>query len=165
MPDCCSSSSSASVGINPPVAPMACPRCGRLGKGVSLLTLKHQVRPAHLSVVENGPFWFCGSPECPAVYFNAAGVVLVLNDVRRVPTAKISDNPRLCYCFGFDTAMVRAEIAATGRCTIPERIRAEMKAGRCACAIRNPQGSCCFAHVTAAVKRELTAVSAKPAAG
>ena len=85
------------------------------------------------------------------------GIILTLDDVRRIPTTKVSNNPRLCYCFGFDTAMIRAEIAATGSCTIPARIAAEMKEERCACEIRNPQGSCCFANVTAAVKRELAA--------
>jgi len=54
--------------------------------------------------------------------------------------------------------MARAEIRATGQCTAPGRIAAEMKADRCACEIRNPQGSCCFANVTAAVKRELAAI-------
>ena len=76
-----------------------------------------------------------------------------------------SANPQLCYCFGFDTEMARTEIRATGRCTVPSRIAAEMKADRCACEIRNPQGSCCFANVTAAVKRELAAARAKPVAG
>ncbi len=93
------------------------------------------------------------------VYFNTTGTALLLDDVRQVPTAKKNNNPQLCYCFGFDTEMARAEIRATGQCTVPSRIAAEMKAGRCACEIRNPQGSCCFANVTAAVKRELAAAS------
>ncbi len=117
------------------------------------------MKPAHLTAVESGPFAFCRSPECPVVYFNAAGKTLTLDDVRQVPTVKNHANPRLCYCFGFDTAMVREEIAATGGCTIPQRIAAEMKADRCACEIRNPQGSCCMANVTSAVKRELAAAS------
>jgi len=67
---------------------------------------------------------------------------------------KTSANPQLCYCFGFDTEMARAKIRATGGGSVPGRIAAEMKADRCACEIRNPQGSCCFANVTAAVRRE-----------
>jgi hypothetical protein len=125
-----------------------------------LLTLKHQVKLAHLTAVESGPFAFCRSPECPVVYFNATGTALLLDDVRQMPTVKKSDNPQLCYCFGFDTEMARTEIRATGKCTVPTRIAAEMKADRCACEIRNPQGSCCFANVTAAVKRELAAARA-----
>lgn len=130
-----------------------------------MLTLKHQVKPSHLNVIEAGPFGFCRSPECPVVYFNATGTALSLDDVRQVPTAKTSANPQLCYCFGFDTETVRAEIRATGRCTAPDRIAAEMKTDQCACEIRNPQGSCCFANVTAAVKRELAVVRAEAPAG
>lgn len=48
--------------------------------------------------------------------------------------------------------MIRDELAATGKTTVIERIAAEMKAGFCACEIRNPQGSCCLGNVKAAVK-------------
>ncbi len=161
MSDCCSSSSVNEAAVPSDSPRLDCPRCGQPGKAVSLLTLKHQVKLTHLATIEAGPFAFCRSPECPVVYFNASGVALQLDDVRQVPTAKNNANPQLCYCFGFDTDMARAEIRATGQCTIPDRIAAEMKADRCACEIRNPQGSCCFANVTAAVKRELAAAHAK----
>lgn len=39
--------------------------------------------------------------------------------------------------------------------TIPQRITAEVKAGNCACEIRNSQGSCCLGNVTAAVNRAM----------
>lgn len=161
MSDCCSSSPAREAAPSSDSRRLICPRCGQPGKAVSLLTLKHQVKPAHLATVEAGTFAFCRSPDCPVVYFTATGVALLLDDVRQVPTTKNSDNPQLCYCFGFDTEMARAEIRAKGQCTIPGRIAAEMKADRCACEIRNPQGSCCFANVTAAVKRELAAAGAK----
>lgn len=158
MSDCCSTSTSTEPTPRSAALRLFCPRCGHKGKTVSLLTLKHQIRPVHLAAVEGGLFAFCATPDCPVVYFNETGMALPLQDVRLLPTAKTSANPPLCYCFGFDTAMVRAEIIATGRCTIPQRIAAEMKADRCACEIRNPQGSCCFANVTAAVKRELATI-------
>lgn len=162
MSDCCSPSPAAPTAA---AIRLACPRCARPGKNVSLLTLKHQVKPAHLAAVEAGPFALCTSPDCAAIYFNAAGTVLGLDDVRQVPTVKNHANPQLCYCFGFDTDMARAEISATGRCTIPDRIAAEMKAERCACEIRNPQGSCCFANVSTAVKRLTAAARENPASG
>ncbi len=164
MPDCCTNASAAEIAPPSESPVLVCPRCGKPGKPVSLLTLKHQVKLAHLATVEAGPFAFCRTPDCPVVYFNGPGTVLTLEDVRRVPTVKPSDNPQLCYCFGFDTEMARAEIRATGHCTAPDRIAAEMKADRCACEIRNPQGSCCFANVTAAVKHELVLVRARHSA-
>jgi hypothetical protein len=51
--------------------------------------------------------------------------------------------------------MLCEEIRTTGTTTIPQRIAAEMKADRCACELRNPQGSCCLANVKAATKRAL----------
>ena len=167
MSDCCAvfPATEAAPSSSCAAPRLHCPRCGKTGKSVSLLTLKHQVKLSHLAAVETGPFAFCRSPECPVVYFNATGTTLLLDDVRQLPTVKTSANPQLCYCFGFDTEMARAEIRATGRCTVPDRIAAEMKADRCACEIRNPQGSCCFANVIAAVKRELAAAGAKNVAG
>lgn len=165
MSDCCSVSTVTEPAPSAVAPRLVCPRCEQPGKAVSLLTLKHQVKLPHLAAVEAGPFAFCRSPDCQVVYFNASGTVLLLDDVRQLPTVKQSANPQLCYCFGFDTEMARAEIRATGRCTGPEHIAAEMKADRCACEVRNPQGSCCFANVTAAVKRELAAARAKPVAG
>jgi len=165
MSDCCAGSLlSATVPCSDSVR-LVCPHCGRVGKTVSLLTLKHQVKLAHLTAVEAGPFAFCRSPECEVVYFNGTGTGLSLADVRQVPTGKTSANPQLCYCFGFDVEMVRSEIRTTGQCTVPRRIAAEMKAARCACEIRNPQGSCCFANVTAAVKRELATSCTQTVAG
>lgn len=164
MSDCCSVPSVSETAPSSGSPRLVCPHCEQAGKAVSLLTLKHQVKLPHLATVEAGPFAFCRSPECPVVYFNAAGTTLLLDDVRQRPTVKTSANPTLCYCFGFDTEMARAEISATGQCTVPGRIAAEMKADRCACEIRNPQGSCCFANVTAAVKRELAAARARSVA-
>lgn len=161
MSDCCSVSPAAEASPAPVTARLVCPCCGQTGKAVSLLTLKHQVKLPHLGTVEAGPFAFCRSSECPVVYFNTTGATLLLGDVRQRPTVKTSANPQLCYCFGFDTEMARTEIRATGGCSVPARIAAEMKADRCACEIRNPQGSCCFANVTAAVKHELAAARAK----
>jgi len=157
MSDCCSVAPVIEPAPSAVAPRLDCPRCVQPGKPVSLLTLKHQVKLPHLAAVETGPFAFCRSPECPVVYFNATGTALSVDDVRQRPTVKPSANPQLCYCFGFDTEMARAEIRATGGCSVPGRIAAEMKADRCACEIRNPQGSCCFANVTAAVKRELAA--------
>lgn len=157
MSDCCSARTAAKPELKQPTAPApACPACGRPGRDVAVQTVKHQVKPEHLATASQGPWAFCRTPGCAVVYFNATGMRLTEADVRQAVTAKGGDNPPLCYCFGFDTAMVRAEIRATGRCTIPERIAAEMKVDLCACEIRNPQGSCCLANVAAAVKRELT---------
>ena len=121
-------------------------------------TLKQMVKPEFLSLVDKPGFRFCRTATCGVVYFHSDGDRLEKKDVRvRVGLKESEDPAPVCYCFGFTEAMVREEIRETGRCTIPERITAEIKAGHCACEVRNPQGSCCLGNVAVVVKRILDA--------
>ena len=161
MSACCSIESTHTA---PPAKPAAgtktnCPRCGQPGQPVALQTLKHQVKPEHLETVEAGAFNFCRTATCEAVYFNGNGIVLAKADVRqRIGLKETEDPVPICYCFGFTAAMAVEEIRATSQCAIPQRITAEIKAGHCACEIRNPQGSCCLGNVSAAVKNAMRTV-------
>lgn len=131
-----------------------CPHCGHPGQPIATRTLKHMVQPEFLETVTKPGFQFCRSTDCDVIYFHPDGYCLRKPDVRvRVGMKETEDPVPLCYCFGFTEAMVRDEIRATGQCTIPKRIAAEVKAEHCACEIRNPQGSCCLANVTAAIKK------------
>lgn len=142
--------------VAPRGAPAKCPRCGAGGQPVHTVTLKHMVEPEFLEAVTKPGFQFCRSPECDVVYFHPDGERLTKAGVRvRVGLKEKEDPVPICYCFGFTETMAREEIEFSGKCTIPERIAAEMKAERCACEVRNPQGSCCFPNVTAAVKKLL----------
>ncbi len=141
-----------------------CPRCDQPGQPVALQTLKHQVKPEHLETVETGSFNFCRTATCEVVYFNDGSTVLTKAEVRQRIGLKETEDPLpICYCFGFTEAMTIVEIRDTGKCTIPQRITAEVKAGNCACEIRNPQGSCCLGNVNAAVKRVMKVVAAEKA--
>ncbi len=150
MSDYCSIKSSAKAGTT------NCPECGQPGKSVETKTLKQMVQPRHFELASKPGFLFCRTADCNAVYFHSNGDVLRKADVRvHVGLKETKDPVPLCYCFGFTEAMVREEIRATGKCTIPQRITAEVKTGNCACEIRNPQGTCCLGNVSAAVKKLL----------
>jgi hypothetical protein len=70
---------------------------------------------------------------------------------------KVKQDPiPLCYCFGFDEANARDEIAHTGQTSTPQRIAALIKQGMCACPERNPSGACCLGEVNKAIERLLT---------
>jgi hypothetical protein len=56
----------------------------------------------------------------------------------------------VCYCFDVSESDLRREIAETGRSTAARRIRDHVRAGRCACEVKNPQGGCCLGNVVAA---------------
>lgn len=163
MSDCCSTSAPVASPKTQTAKPkFNCPRCGQPGQFVPTQTLKHQVNPEHLETVAAGAFNFCRTATCEAVYFNGNGIVLTKADVRqRIGLKETQDPAPICYCFGFTEAMAGEEIRATGKCTIPQRITAEVKAGNCACEIRNPLGSCCLGNVQAAVKRAMKEAAAK----
>src|SRR5216684_6047696 len=161
MSDSCSIPSPATVATSSAGTKADCPRCGQPGQPVALQTLKHQVKPEHLETVETGSFNFCRTATCEVVYFNDGSTVLTKAEVRqRIGLKETEDPVPICYCFGFTEAMTIVEIRDTGKCTIPQRITAEVKAGNCACEIRNPQGSCCLGNVNAAVKRVMKVVAA-----
>lgn len=142
-----------------------CPQCGHPGQPVAVLTLKHTAQPEFLEMVAKPGFRFCRSADCDVVYFHPDGDCLRKPDVRvRVGLKETEDPVPLCYCFGFTEAMVKEEIRSTGQCTIPQRITAEVKAGNCACEVRNPQGSCCLGNVTTAVKRAIKLAAEEKAA-
>ncbi len=120
------------------------------------------VQPWHLELVNKPGFLFSRSADCDVVYFHPDGDRLRKPDVRVPVGLKETDDPvPICYCFGFTEAMAVEEIHDRGKCTIPQRITAEIKAGNYACEIRNPQGSCCLGNVNAAVKRVTKVVAAE----
>ena len=128
----------------PPVVPL-CPASRHPGQPVAWRTV---------AALAQGPlpprqdFWLCGDPGCEVVYFGAAGARVTLPEMRVRPGFK-RGGELLCYCFLILRADLEAEIAATGATTVPERIAARVKAGGCACEVRNPSGKCCLAEVRA----------------
>jgi hypothetical protein len=131
----------------------ACAGCGRIGRPVSTLTLNHMVKPEFLAMVNKPGFRFCASPDCDVVYYHPDGEQLRKSDLHVPVGIKEAEEPApLCYCFGFTRAMVFEELRKTGYSDIPKHISAELKAGNCACEVRNPQGSCCLGNIAAAIR-------------
>ena len=130
-----------------------CTRCGATGRAVSTLTVKHMVKPQFLAIASKSGFRFCASPNCDVVYFHPDGNQLCKGELRvRVGLKETEESAPLCYCFGFTRAMLLQELRSAGHSQIPSIISAELKAGNCACEVRNPQGSCCLGNIAAATK-------------
>lgn len=134
-----------------------CRLCGRKGKPVARRTMEHLLVESAVARLTDHPHFFCATPTCPVVYFsNEADAYFYKSDVRvRVGVKETEDPVPICYCFGITEKMVRDEIASTGRTTIPDYIKAQVRAGRCACEIMNPSGRCCLGVVTEVVLRAL----------
>lgn len=146
MSDCCSVTEPAVE------APERCSECGRVGRKIERMTLKALLRPQALARLSAPEHRFCPSASCRVVYFGP-GEVFRLEDVLVPVFQKEPAGDRtVCHCFAVSEGDIRREIQATGSSTTVERIAALVKSERCACEVRNPQGSCCLGNVTAVVK-------------
>lgn len=89
------------------------------------------------------------------VYFASDGVqTFLIGDVRvRVYQKEPdSDDVPVCYCFGHTRGEIRAAVDALA-VAIVDDINAGIRAGQCACDLRNPQGSCCLGNVRRLLRR------------
>jgi hypothetical protein len=149
MSDCCSVKDKLAA---PAVA--ACPVSGSRSKQVDLLTVKILIRQLPLGMPST-EYYFCEAADCDVVYFpldRRAPIFRRADLLVRVGAKETADPIPVCYCFGFTRKDIQDEIAETGRSTIAEQISAEVKAGTCACEVKNPSGRCCLGDITRAAK-------------
>lgn len=154
MSNCCAASQSS------PDEAALCPVSGTKGVTVDLLTVKAMLTNTSLRRVTAAAHRFCADPACDIVYFAEDGQRYSTADLRVVIWHKAPAGARtVCYCFGENEADMRGEIEAGGLSDAVQRVREHIKAGRCACEVRNPRGVCCLGDVSAAVKRVIAALA------
>jgi hypothetical protein len=110
---------------------------------------KTEVEAVKLSAQE---YKLCRKRGCPVVYYG--GEARLEKSELRVPVnfkERDYEGP-VCYCFNHTVAGIRAEIQTKGHSTVQAMIAQEVKAGRCACEVKNPAGTCCLGDVTRIVK-------------
>jgi hypothetical protein len=141
-----------------PATQAVCPVCGQRGKPVDGQTVK-ALLAVSLVRVTHEPYLFCANPDCDGVYYSADGEqTFSTTEMRERVYQKEpgAGDVFVCYCFRHTPDQIRAEIAATGRSTVVDAINAGIRAGACACDLRNPQGSCCLGNARALVGLLLT---------
>jgi len=147
MEECCQPGTEPSLERRGP----ACPSCGHNGLDVDLITLEALLQPEALARRGESEHRFCPSPGCPVVYFGREeafrrGDVVALVFQKEAPGHRV-----VCHCFGIDEERIRQEVDASGLSPSAERIKLLVQAGRCACEVRNPQGTCCLGNVAMVV--------------
>jgi len=159
VPDeCCSVQEAGSVVCEAPapkrprptITPGRCSTCGRPGKPVQGQTVK-SLLAVSLRAVREVQYYFCRSRDCDVVYFSGVDRQQFLTrDLReRVYQKEPEAAPvQVCYCFDYRVSALSAASSAE-RDEIIAEIIAGMRAGQCACDLRNPQGSCCLGNVRA----------------
>ena len=127
-----------------PMNESRCPVSGSPGRPVGWKTVTALVAGP---VPSRQPFWLCRSPDCRVVYFaKDGGVVLSVDDLRVQPGFKAGGD-LLCYCFLLGRSDLEREIQTSGRSRAADSIAAAIKAGNCACDLRNPSGKCCLPEI------------------
>jgi len=142
MTDCCKSQEASQEGV-------PCPDCGAFGKDVKVRTLKHWLKAPFVAAVPETSFYFCGTKACPVVYFAGDQSERYGKEQLRfrVGIKETSGSIPACYCFGVTREMIAGNIRETGKSDFSNWIAGEVKAGNCACDIRNPSGRCCLGEV------------------
>jgi hypothetical protein len=129
----------------------ACPCCGMKGAKVDPIMLKALLTGEGLRRGVPPSPRFCATKGCPIVYFDNAVPVRFEEELVTVRVhAKHAEDERVpvCYCFGYTPETIRAAAASSGRNAASEDVAREVKAGRCACDVKNPKGSCCLVDVS-----------------
>lgn len=132
-----------------------CPTCGEKGKPVDTLTVK-ALLAVSLAEITGSDYRFCRTASCPTVYFPAGGGrPFEERELRERVHQKHpqDDDVFVCYCFRHSPGSIRAELRQTGSTAVVDAVTQGIRAGQCACDIRNPQGSCCLGNVRAVAAR------------
>jgi len=150
--------------FHPPTAcgPSKCPQCGALGKPVKRITMGALLKPEHRPQIPiQEEFCFCRTEGCDAVYFRPGEVLFRKGDLAVRIGLKEPDDPTapVCYCFGWTPEKIRSELEATGKSTVVDQIKAQVKTSNCYCEVTNPQGSCCLGNMAKAVAEAIATVS------
>jgi hypothetical protein len=118
------------------------------------MTVKALLTESALCRFDPAEYRLCSTANCEIVYFTETGTSFLTRDVRAHLWQKESFGHRtMCYCFGENEADIASEIERTSTSRAVERISAHIRAGRCACDVRNPTGACCLGDLSAAVER------------
>lgn len=138
-----------------------CPVSKTTSSKVHLRTVRRLVREERRWQLGTVQYYFCADPKCPVVYFSNDPVpYFIVDDLEVKVFAKdLGEDVPVCYCFGWTRGRIHKEIRETGRSTAPVEIAKQVKAGLCACDVKNPKGRCCLGDVNAVVKNAITAYS------
>ncbi|MGQ0550347.1 MAG: putative iron-sulfur cluster-binding metallochaperone [Armatimonadota bacterium] len=143
--------------------PGSCMICGARGLPVPRETLEHLLKSEKRVEMVDEPYYFCQTPECDIVYFADVPFHYFDKDdlTVRVGVKETEDPIPVCYCFDFTERDIIEDVERHGEGRIFKEIAANVKAGLCACEIKNPSGRCCLGNVQRAMRKARVPVTAR----
>jgi len=138
---------------NAPLRQASCPRSNTLSRQVHRRTLEHLLKPEKIEAVQHGHYYYCTEQHCEVVYFSVEfDSAFTVDDLAVKVFAKDqSDDVPVCYCFGWTRERIKKQMVETGKSTALAEISREVKAGTCACDVKNPKGDCCLGDVNSCI--------------
>lgn len=142
----------------PAPASAECPVSGTLSRKVQRRTLENLLKPEKIGSMRNAQYYYCKEASCNVVYFSNENLPFFTTDdvAVKVFAKDQGDDVPACYCFNWTRTRIRQQIRETDRSTAALEIAREIKAGRCACDVKNPKGECCLGDVNFVVKEAMS---------
>lgn len=147
-------------------AARACPHCHQSGNVIDTVTVK-ALLACSLAEVTAPAYRFCATASCSVVYFAVdTNQTFVVEDIREFVYQKAATNSStfVCYCFRHTIGAIDGAVQQHQGDHLIAAITAGIKAGACACDLRNPQGSCCLGNVRVRVKEASVPTQTPPSA-
>lgn len=139
----------------PAPAKAECPSSKTSSRKVQRRTLEHLLKAEKVGSIHNVQYYYCTDPDCRVVYFsNEAVPEFTVDDVEvKVFVKDNGDDVNVCYCFDWTRGRINEQIVKTGKSTASLEIAKEVKAGNCACDVKNPKGECCLGDINTFAKQ------------
>ena len=127
---------------------MLCPECKDLMDPVAVKTVKHLLNYELARLLQPGTFWHCADPDCDVVYVRFAedtagdtpAEIFGRDDIKECAQPHATGRDKLvCYCFGYTVGEIQDDAVSSAN-SVPAAIAAEVRAGNCACEVKNPAG-------------------------
>lgn len=162
MSSCCSPNGCTTTEVK--AANELCPGCGNKGVSVDPITLKALLTSSGLLRGVPPAPRFCATASCPAVYFDTGVPITFTEDELTILVhAKhpADEEVPVCYCFGYTPRNIREQITRIRSSQISKTVSAAVKAGHCACEVRNPKGACCLGDIAKSEKRIASSLASR----
>lgn len=132
-----------------------CPVSGTTSRKVQRRTVESLLKKDVHLLLEPVQYYYCPDKSCSVVYFSNQPVryFSIGELVVRVFDKEEAQEVPVCYCFEWTRKKIADQISETGKSTAAMEIAQKVKAGLCACDVKNPKGRCCLADVNYFVKQ------------
>ena len=125
-----------------------CPECKSPMSPIAVKTVKHLLKYELARALQLGIFWHCANPDCDVVYARFSSdsssdtpdALFCRDDIKDCAEPHAAGRDRLvCYCFGYTVGEIEDDVVSDTD-SVPNAIAAEVRAGNCACEVKNPAG-------------------------